>query len=280
MRLIVCFMLAFVLGCPSSEEGERHTAPLASSDGYVSILSLNVAGLPDFMTDQDNPKMRLEAISREANKYVFVGYQEDFYYHRYLDQKSTAPETVRGSKRTKLSYIWSWWGSSGLTNRARWKELNHSFNAYSVCSGYLGKANDCWVPKGVMCSRYYSSRGVVIDFCNTHMDAGNSKADRAARTGQIEEYREALPEPVTEAPYLLIEVGDFNMRRDDSFMAELTYGKDIVVSDGVGFVMTTSNGQLGVTRVRGGKAKQFDGLSDHSAVELVLRLVPHSSGLR
>jgi len=116
--------------------------------------------------------------------------------------------------------------------------------------------------------------------CNTHLEAGGSSQDRLARAGQIAEYRKALPKSVKDIPYLLIEVGDFNMRSKDSFMHELTWGKDIVVSHEKDFIMVTSNEHLDVTMVRGGMATQFEGLSDHSAVELVLRLVPHSSAFR
>jgi len=278
-QLIVCVLMV-VLGCFSPEEGERYTAPLSSSDGEISILSINVAGLPDFLTDQNNPEDRLEDISLEANRYTFVGYQEDFYYHWYLDQKATAPEMVRGSKHTKFSDVWSWLSSSGLTTMSRWKQTGYSFHAYSTCNGYLRNANDCWVPKGVLCSRYLSGRGVVVDVCNTHFDAGGGRRDRLARTEQLAEYRNALPEPVADVPWLLIEIGDFNMRPADSFMNELTFGKDIIVSHYVDFIMVTSNEHLDITMVRGGEAKQFEGLSDHSAVELVLRLVPHSSAFR
>lgn len=278
-KLLACALMA-VLGCFSSEEGERHTAPVTSGDGEISILSINVAGLPNLLTDEDNPKDRLGTISLEANRYTFAGYQEDFYYHWYLDQAATAPEMVRGSKPSILSAILPWLSSSGLTTMARWKQASSSFHAYSSCHGYLGNANDCWVPKGVLCSRYFSSRGTVIDVCNTHLDAGGSQKDRRARTEQIAEYREALPEPIPDVPWLLIEMGDFNMRPEDSFMNELTFGKDIVISHYVDFIMVTSNKHLDVTMVRGGEATQFEGLSDHSAVELVLRLVPHSAAFR
>lgn len=279
-KLFVCCALVAVLGCFSPEEGERHTAPIVSGDGEISILSLNVAGLPDFLTDEDNPKDRLGSISVAANSYVFVGYQEDFYYHWYLDQTATAPERVRGSTHTRLSNVWSWLSSSGLTTMSRWKQSSSFFHAYSTCHGYLGNANDCWIPKGVLCSRYQSGRGIIVDVCNTHMEAGGSRKDRLARTNQIVEYRASLPKPVKDYPWLLIEIGDFNMRPDDPFMHELTWGKDIVVSHDVDFIMATSNEHLDVMMVRGGEAKQFEDLSDHSAVELVLRLVPHSSAFR
>ena len=279
-NLFVCCALVTVLGCFSTEDGERHTSPIATQGGEISILSLNVAGLPDFLTDQDNPKDRLGAISIKANNYVFVGYQEDFYYHWYLDQMATAPEIVRGSIPTKLSIVWSWLSSSGLTTTSRWHQIDYSFHPYSTCHGYLGNSNDCWVPKGVLCSRYQSGRGIIVDVCNTHLDAGWSIKDSLTRIEQIAEYRDFLPEPVKDHPWLLIEIGDFNVAPNDSFMHELVRGKDIVVNHDIDFIMVTSNEHLDITMVRGGRAIQFDGLSDHSAVELVLRLVPHSSAFR
>jgi endonuclease/exonuclease/phosphatase family metal-dependent hydrolase len=109
------------------------------------------------------------------------------------------------------------------------------------------------------------------------MDAGRSKEDVDARSIQIAEYQEFLPKPETGRPWLLVELGDYNMRPYEPLMEKLVKGKDIVISvtgsrNEVDYIMVTSNNMLEVTVVRAGRADKFTGWSDHEAVEAVLTL--------
>ena len=271
MKISRILVLALFLGCASSDV-PKEASP--SKDGEVRILTLNVAGLPNFLTDESYPKERMYGIARMANDYDVIAYQEDFYYSKNLDKQSQLDSLERGVKWHKWS-IWPWLRKSGLTVQTRWANEGVSFHAYSACYGHFEHSSDCWVPKGVLCTRTLTGDNITMDVCTTHMDAGYSEGDALARSIQVLEYMEALPTPVEDSPWLLVELGDFNMLPSEDLMKVLMKGKDIVVSDfnsPVDYVMITSNELLDVIPLQGGEALQFDGWSDHPAIEVILDL--------
>jgi endonuclease/exonuclease/phosphatase family metal-dependent hydrolase len=278
--LTLLVILGLLFGC--ARESDIRKTPLLAKAGQVSLLTLNVAGLPDFLSSQDYPRERMYGISHYANAYDVVAYQEDFYYSAALDRHSRFPYIERATKWHKWS-IWPWLRKSGITIQTPWAQIDPKFHAYTTCDGYSNHGSDCWVPKGVLCTRTVLPIKVVMDVCSTHMDAGGTKTGWEVKGEQVEEYLAFLPEPVTDEPYILVELGDYNMRPGHPFMQRLTAGKEIVISERYGqadfveynevdYIMVTSNELVNVTTLDAGTAPEFNGWSDHYGVFALIGL--------
>jgi len=249
----------------------------ASAGERISVLTLNVAGLPDFLTSQDNPEMRSFHIAQRAREWDVVAYQEDFYYSKWLDYLDGFDTTVRGTKWHKWAYVWTWLKKSGLTIKTNWSTQEPVFLAFEKCYGYRNHGSDCWVPKGVLCMRMLTPGGVVVDFCNTHMDAGNKEGSQEARRHQIGEYLKFLPPPELDIPWVRIEAGDFNLRNHQPDIRPLLDGKDVVVGNTTGgndvdYITVLTNNLIEVVVLEYGTVPMFEGLSDHSGIGLILDL--------
>lgn len=281
MRNLILLAIAVCLfGCVDSDI--RRTPPI-SQKGQVSILTLNVAGLPDFLTSQDYPKERMYGISHYANAYDVVAYQEDFYYSAALDRHSRFANSERATKWNSWGLVWPWLRKSGLTVQSPWKFSEEKFQAFTDCKGYLKNGNDCWVPKGVLCARTTLPSSVIMDVCITHFDAGGGDEVWRSQASEYMEFVQNLWQRRQSDPYLLVELGDYNMRPHEEVMQTLTAGKEIVISERFGqenfvevnevdYIMITSNEHLNVTLLKGGTAKEFTSWSDHLAVFALLGL--------
>lgn len=254
--------------------------PLSAGAGEtISVLTFNVAGLPNGLTSQDTPRARMRGIAERAKDYDFVLYQEDFYYSRQLDSGHFS-HTSRGEKWHFWAYFWPWLRKSGLTIKTNHPVLDPRFHDYSQCYGYFKHASDCWVPKGVLCVRALV-HDVIVDVCNTHMDAGNSKQEsRVVRKSQFREFQEfvgELPPPAIAVPWVRIEAGDFNERPHEPNITRLLKDRQIVALNKVNahvvdYIMVTHSEFMRVDVERAGFVPAFDGLSDHPAIDIVLNL--------
>jgi len=253
MKNLIQALLILLILAPSADAGET-----------ISILTLNVAGLPDKLTKQDHPERRMLEIAQRAEGWDIVAYQEDFYYSYWLDHSKHFDVTVRGTKMHKWAYIWPWLRKSGLTIKTNLAAGNFEFTKFDKCFGHRRYANDCWVPKGVMCMRTLTPGGVLMDFCTIHMDAGSDDGSSAARRAQIAQYISVLPAPVHDVPWLRIETGDFNLRLYQEDIDPLMEGRDIVVwnndtptgcvdtcANDVDFITVTTNDHLNVRVLEG-----------------------------
>jgi hypothetical protein len=249
----------------------------ANAGERISVLTLNVAGLPDFLTSQDNPEMRMVHIAARAEKWDVVAYQEDFYYSRWLDLSQAFDTTIRGNKMHKWSMMWPWLRKSGLTIKTNLVPWSRDFTAYSECFGHKNYGSDCWVPKGVLCMRTLTPGGVLMDFCTTHMDAGNDPGSTAARQTQIDEFLTSFPPPVLDVPWLRVEAGDYNLRTYQEDIVPLLEGREVIVyntgeGNNVDYITVTTNDHLSVRVIEGGVVPMFDGLSDHPGIGAILYL--------
>ncbi len=279
-HLALLLVLGLLFGC--ARESDKRKTPLLAKEGQVSLLTLNVAGLPDFLSSQDYPRERMYGIAHYANAYDVVAWQEDFYYSSALDRHSRFLSRARGTKIHPWA-VWPWLRKSGITIQVPWTIQDERFHAYVTCDGYFNNGSDCWVPKGVLCVRTVLPNTVVMDVCSTHMDAGGTKDGWEVKAEQVEEYVSFLPEPVTDEPYILVELGDYNMRPGHPFMQRLTAGKEIVISERyeqdhfvefneVDYIMVTSNSLVNVTLIKAGTAPEFNGWSDHYGVFALIGL--------
>jgi endonuclease/exonuclease/phosphatase family metal-dependent hydrolase len=148
-------------------------APTAAS-GTFSVLTYNVAGLPELITDPDQqrPSVNTPVIGRRIEPYDVVHVQEDFNYHAALYANNDHPHRTPtsggvpfGDGLNTLSHL-----PYSDFQRVRWDECN---------------GTDCLTPKGFTASRVRLAEGVYVDLYNVHANAGVADADLAARRANL-----------------------------------------------------------------------------------------------
>jgi endonuclease/exonuclease/phosphatase family metal-dependent hydrolase len=197
----LCLGLALLF----SEPGFARAQVAAEFD----LLSYNVHGLPSWIAG-DAPELRTPEIARLAEPYDVVLIQEDWSYHDLLAAGTTHDTVERGNgSRFAIAEWLPLFGGSGLTLLARTDVTGSDHGHYSACSGWLGGANDCLATKGWLRVRLrFGSH--EVDLYNTHLDAGESDEDRAARRVQLDELAAAIEAKSADVPVVL--AGDFNLR--------------------------------------------------------------------
>ncbi|MFJ8506387.1 jacalin-like lectin [Streptomyces avermitilis] len=173
-RLLACLATAAVAvgGLTAS------TSPAAAADsGTFSVLTYNVAGLPESLSSASTPReTSTPEIGRRIAPYDIVNVQEDFNYHAYLYSTDTHPYRTATSGgagigsglNTVSAYAWD----GDDFERARW-------NSCQLDSG------DCLTPKGFTFMRERLAEGVYVDFYNLHTNAGTSDGDEASRADNL-----------------------------------------------------------------------------------------------
>ena len=161
------------------------------------ILSFNIHALHPIIAN-DNPKERLIEILKKTTNVEFIFFQENWIFsENYL---------------TSISPNYSWFVSkdSGLTIGASkdYNVLSVEYEFYDDCSGWLFKANDCLASKGFQQMKI-SIDNEILDFYNTHLDAGNSESDFMVRELQIIHLLNYIKNKSESRPIIL--VGDLNI---------------------------------------------------------------------
>ncbi|GAA2432173.1 hypothetical protein GCM10010191_52680 [Actinomadura vinacea] len=143
----------------------------ADSGGTLSVLTYNVAGLPEPISS-GNPAQNTKPIGERVNAYNVVNVQEDFNYH--ADLYSTDEHPYRTPTSGGVVF------GSGLNTMS-----DHPFRGltrvkWNSCNGF-----DCLTPKGFTFKRLTLAEGAELDLYNLHANAGTTDADLAARRSNI-----------------------------------------------------------------------------------------------
>ncbi len=186
------------------------SAPLAAGAREpieISVLTYNIHGLPSWIA-RDDPPARIPLILEKAAAYDIVLLQEDFAYHDVVVANAKHPHLFRGN---------GGWAplleGAGLTILSRFDSSGAPLReAYGVCNGHLGAANDCLGNKGFLMTRLALPNGATIDVWDTHLDAGASDGDHRARVAQLERLAAAIESQ--SAGRALLVGGDFNLEWD------------------------------------------------------------------
>ncbi|KAL9616978.1 MAG: hypothetical protein Q9160_008205 [Pyrenula sp. 1 TL-2023] len=176
----------------------------AQSSGTLNFLTYNVAGLPEFLSDNGVPGDKTTNARTIGSKlaeraYDVVHMQEDFNYHAYIyetdDHEFRTPTTggvpFGSGLNTIANYNWT------LFKQVKWNRC------------FLNEA-DCLTPKGFSVMRLQLGNGVEIDFYNLHGDAGSEEGDidaRSSGTNQLLSYIQA-----NSAGRAVVVAGDTNDR--------------------------------------------------------------------
>ncbi|MEV6647359.1 jacalin-like lectin [Amycolatopsis sp. NPDC051371] len=152
------------------------TAPAAhAAGGTFSVLSYNVAGLPEGISSAPTPRApSTTAIGQRLGPYDLVHVQEDFNYHANLYAADAHPYRTPTSGGAGIG--------SGLNSlsalpvdeleRVRW-------NSCQFDSG------DCLTPKGFTFTRLRLAEGVYVDAYNIHTNAGTNDGDQVSRAANL-----------------------------------------------------------------------------------------------
>ncbi|WP_458248170.1 jacalin-like lectin [Streptomyces sp. MAI_2237] len=174
-RLFACLAAA-----AAALGGLTATAPSAAAadSGSFSVLSYNVAGLPESLSSASTPRdTSTTAIGQRIAPYDIVHVEEDFNYHAYLYAADTAhayrtPTSGGAGIGSGLNTLSKIPYDTDDFERVRW-------NSCQVDSG------DCLTPKGFTFMRERLAEGVYVDFYNLHTNAGTNDGDEASRADNL-----------------------------------------------------------------------------------------------
>ncbi|GAA1635078.1 endonuclease/exonuclease/phosphatase family protein [Actinoplanes couchii] len=152
--------------------------PAQAAAGSFSVLTYNVAGLPDIISSAEVDRQTAHtAIGQRLGPFDIVQVQEDFNYHAHL----YAADTTH-AHRTPTSG-----GAgigSGLNTLSKYAYDTDDFERGDWNSCQLD-SGDCLTPKGFTFARHRLAEGVYVDFYNLHTNAGTSSGDQTSRADNL-----------------------------------------------------------------------------------------------
>ncbi|SFP09904.1 Metal-dependent hydrolase, endonuclease/exonuclease/phosphatase family [Amycolatopsis arida] len=168
----------------------------AATGGQFSVLTYNIAGLPELLSGSD-PERNTPVIGEHINAYDVVHVQEDFNYHAALYRTNRHPHRTPTSGGAGLG--------DGLNTLSHHPYADFARVRWNACNG-----TDCLTPKGFSFSRIRLAEGAYVDFYNLHPNAGVSPADLAARRSNISQLSAFIA--TYSAGNAVVVMGDTNTR--------------------------------------------------------------------
>ncbi|MEU4163228.1 jacalin-like lectin [Actinoplanes sp. NPDC026670] len=178
-------------------------APAYAASGSFSVLTYNVAGLPDIISSAEVDRQTAHtAIGQRLTPYDIVHVQEDFNYHAYLYAADTThPYRTPTSGGAGIG--------SGLNSLSKVAYDADDFERgdWNSCQFDSG---DCLTPKGFTFARHRLAEGVYVDFYNLHTNAGTSDGDQASRADNLNQLSAFIA--THSAGNAIVVMGDTNTR--------------------------------------------------------------------
>lgn len=198
---------------------EKTLFPVDANTNTFTVLTYNVAGLPDLFTSE-KPAVNNIKISPLLNTYDLIAVQEDFTYHNDLIKHTTHSYLTSHSGNVPFGDGMNFISNFLLkdTKRITWKKRY----------GFLGDGNDQLTPKGFMYTQMIVEPGVYIDVYTLHTDAGGDSGSLAARKDNIVQLAEYIN--THSLGNAVIVLGDTNSRytrEDDNFETKLLEACDL-----------------------------------------------------
>ena len=234
VRLVAALsgMVMMLAACtpPPNDAGSPPTTlqPLPGPPGEFSLLSYNVAGLPQGISGS-NPERNLPLISPGLNDYDLVLTQEDFdwwqpiaglldfaNYHSRLRAQAThpyrsavhpGPAAVGVDPASRPLLV-----GDGIGYLSRYPLLDERPVAWRGCFGGAlpdGGAADCLAMKGFRAVTMVLGDGRQVDVYNLHAEAGGTAADQALQVEDYEQLAQAIE--TWSAGRAVIVAGDTNL---------------------------------------------------------------------
>ncbi|MFD8500091.1 jacalin-like lectin [Amycolatopsis sp. NPDC059657] len=150
---------------------------LAATGGTFSVLSYNVAGLPEGTSSAPTPRASATtAIGQRLGPYDVVHVEEDFNYHAALYAADGHPYRTPTSGGAGIG--------SGLNTLSSLPYDVDDFERVRWTSCQLD-SGDCLTPKGFTFMRVRLAEGTYTDFYNLHTNAGTNDGDQASRASNL-----------------------------------------------------------------------------------------------
>lgn len=177
------------------------TAPAAhAAGGTFSVLSYNVAGLPEGISSAPTPRApSTTAIGQRLGPYDLVHVQEDFNYHANLYAADTHPYRTPTSGGAGIG--------SGLNSLSALPVDELERVRWTSCQFDSG---DCLTPKGFTFTRLRLAEGVYVDAYNIHTNAGTNDGDQVSRAANLEQLTSYIT--THSAGNAVLVMGDTNTR--------------------------------------------------------------------
>jgi len=148
-----------------------------AAGGTFSVLSYNVAGLPEGISSAPTPRASsTTAIGQRLGPYDLVHVQEDFNYHANLYAADTHPYRTPTSGGAGIG--------SGLNSLSALPVDELERVRWTSCQFDSG---DCLTPKGFTFTRLRLAEGVYVDAYNIHTNAGTNDGDQVSRAANLEQ---------------------------------------------------------------------------------------------
>ncbi|MER5516903.1 jacalin-like lectin [Streptomyces sp. NPDC002763] len=198
-RLVACLAAAIAaLGGLTATA----TPAAAAGSGTFSVLTYNVAGLPESLSSASTPRdTSTTEIGRRIAPYDIVNVQEDFNYHAYLYSTDTHPYRTATSGGAGIG--------SGLNTVSDYAWDGDDFERVGWNSCQLD-SGDCLTPKGFTFMRERLAEGVYVDFYNLHTNAGTNDGDEASRADNLSQLTSFIS--THSAGNAVVVMGDTNTR--------------------------------------------------------------------
>jgi hypothetical protein len=217
----------------ADQDGTDADSIEAESTGEVSVLSYNVAGLPEGFSSS-NPSVNSPQLSPLLNDYDLVLLQEDWgdpdpvdyspevyaqyagidlfhdlvvadATHEFQSEPAQQPLAQDAGRPSALL-------ADGLNRLARMPFGDVSRVAWNDCEGVIDGASDCLAFKGFSVATHELADGVDVDVYNLHGEAGGGPADQAL---QVADYAQLATFINEHSPgKAIILGGDTNLHTD------------------------------------------------------------------
>jgi hypothetical protein len=202
------------------ETGSRQPEGGQNQTGKFSILTYNVAGLPEPLSSS-KPIRNTPMISPRLNDFDIVVTQEDFWYHKQLRAKDRHLYYAPRNRKKTLG--------DGLSRFSKFPMTKVEHVSWKQCNGYLRHESDCMTAKGFSFARHEIGPGVWLDLYDLHMEAGNDPADDRAHLADVEQLIAAIE--TNSAGRAVIVAGDLNFETsepDQAGLARLLEGAHLI----------------------------------------------------
>jgi exonuclease III len=190
---LLFFLSAFIFSC-NKDKSVNIDLP---DSGEFSVLTYNVAGLPEGINADQHPTKHMQLVSPLLNAYDVVNVQEDFFYHDSLVKYLTLPDTSAYVAKQVLG--------DGLNTFSNIPFIDFARTKWNRCNG-----TDCLTPKGFSYCRLRFKTNVYVDLYNVHCNAGSDPLDYAARRDNVQQLC-AYIRAHSDGNAVIV-MGDFNSR--------------------------------------------------------------------
>lgn len=232
--------------------------PAVAASGAFSLLTYNVAGLPEPLSGS-KPDVNTRPIGERVNAYDVVHVQEDFNYHADLYATDRHPHRTPTSGGVPFG--------DGLNTMSNYPVADFVRVKWKDCNGF-----DCLTPKGFSRSRIRLAEGVFVDLYDVHANAGSTDADFAARRSNLSQLSAYVA--ANSAGNAVIVAGDLNAR----YTRSGDNVRDLVAANGLTDVWVQQE-RGGVPPAVGSPALTCDPANVTNACEVVDKILYRGSRL-